>query len=229
MRRRAPGDALRLDPDVVAWHQSQSFVAEPGGFAERLEASPLFRGAFRRHRGRAEWIRFDDESDALAFPLGLVTVHDDGILLDAFSEERMAALCSRVRELGAGAFTPDETRVFPLGHALANPGALARPLEEKRGEVPDAHAVVEVWLRMAWPFLPRPDLGGRLPVSVMTAGRGREAVEQILPALAAELSARPGFPRFSEEVLRAILLGPAPGKPSRPAPARTPAGGAPRS
>lgn len=229
MRPRAPGDALRLDPDAVAWHQSQSFVAEPGAFADRLQASPLFRGGFRRGRGRAEWIRFDDESDALAFPLGLVTVHDDGILLEAFSEERMAALGARVRELNAGAFTPDETRVFPVEHALANPGALARPLEERRGETPDAHAVVEVWLRLVWPFLPRPDLGGRLPVSVMAAERGRDAVEQLLPALAAELAARPGFPRFPEEVLRAVLLAPGPGEPSRPSRARTPAGGAPRS
>ncbi len=229
MRRRAPGDALRLEPDAVAWHQSQSFVAEPGTFAERLEASPLFRGAFRRGRGRAEWIRLDDEADVLPFPLGLVTVHDDGVLLEAFSEERMAALCARVQDLNAGTFTPDETRAFPVELALANPGALVRPLEEKRGEVTDARAVAEVWLRMAWPFLPHAELGGRLPVSVLATGRGRDAVERLLPALAAELSARPGFPRLSPEILRAVLLPGAQGEPFRPSHRRTRLRGAPGS
>lgn len=226
MRRRTPGDALRLDPDVVAWHQSQSFVTEPETFADRLQASPLFLGEFRRGRGRADWIRLDDEADVLPFPLGRVTVHDEGVLLEAFAEERMTALRARVQDLNAGTFTADETRAFPLRFALQNPGALAQPLEEKRGEALDRRDVARTWLRMAWPFIPRADLGDRPPVSVLGTGRGDEAVAALLPVLAAELAAVPDFPRLAVEELRAILFAPAE---PRPSPARAPLGGAPRS
>lgn len=206
MRRRSPGDALRLEPDVVAWHQQQSFVADPGVFAERLALSPLFSGEFRRGRGRAEWVRLDDEADDLPFPLGRVTVHDAGILLEAFSEARIVLLRARVQALGAGTFAPDETRTFPLEAALAHPAGLLQPLEEKRGSRLEVRDVAEAWLRMAWPFIPRPDLGNRPPAALPPTERGRGALESVLGALRAELADIPAFPVPSEEALRRLVV-----------------------
>ena len=226
MRRSDPGDALRLDPDVVAWHQLQSFVAEPRRFADGLSTSPLFRDALRRGRGSAEWIRYDDEDDVLPFPLGRVTVHAGGVLLEAFSEERVHALQHCVQGLAAGRLAADEIRVFRLETALLNPDALLQPLRGRRGGALDERDVAIMWLRMAWPFIPREDLGDRVPVTLLATGRGRMALEALLPGLPRELEAISDFPPMTPEELRRVLLPAAPTNASSPGPKRV---GAPRS
>ena len=227
MRRSAPGDALRLEPDVVAWYQIQSFVAEPRRFAAGLTASPLFRDLLRRGQGAAEWIRHDTEDDILPFPLGRATVHAGGVLLEAFSEERVQTLRHVVQHLGGGgALTADETRVFRLETALAHPDALLAPLQERRGATLDERGVARTWLRMAWPFLPRADLGDRLPVTLLATGRGRMALEKLLPELPRELSAIADFPSMTLQELHDLLL---PAAEPTPPPTRPKRIGAPRS
>jgi hypothetical protein len=127
MRARIPRDPLALDPEDAAWHQLHTFVPEPRTFLERLAASPLFHGLPRRGWGRAEWVRPSASVGRAAFPLGRVTVHAGGILLETFSESRLDALLRCANALGAGKLTADETRAFRLDHLLAHPDALMQP------------------------------------------------------------------------------------------------------
>ncbi|MFN8178443.1 MAG: hypothetical protein U0167_10950 [bacterium] len=206
MRARLPRDPLALDPDDASWHQLHTFVVEPRTFLERLEASPLFRGAPHRGWGSAEWVRASGSVGRSAFPLGRVTVYPGGILLDAFSEARLSALLRCASALGAGRLTADETRAFRLDHVLAHPDSLLHPLSPAASSGRAVREIATTWLRMAWPFFPREDLEGRAPHVAMRTKRGSEGLDRVLTALPAELAAIPGFPRFTPLALRAIVL-----------------------
>lgn len=206
MRGRAPRDPLALDPEEATWHQLHTFAAEPRTFLERLSASPLFQGAPARGWGRADWVRASGSVGRAAYPLGRITVHEGGVLLDAFSEDRLKALLRCANHLGAGRLTADETRAFRLEHVLAHPDALMQPLPTAP---PGARAVREVagtWLRMAWAFFPRTELQGRAPHVAVRTKRGNEELETVLAVLPSELTRIPGFPRFTPAALREILI-----------------------
>jgi hypothetical protein len=206
MRARVLRDPLALDPDDVAWHQLHTFVPEPRTFLERLRESPYFRGAPTRGWGHADWIRLSGTSPCSTFPLGRVTVHSGGILLDAFSEARLEAMRRRASTLGGGKLTPDETRSFPLEHVLAHPRALMQPLSVASSPARAVRDVAGAWLRMAWPFLAREDLHGVAPHLVVRARGGAEELATVLEKLPAELARIPGFPRFTASALRALVL-----------------------
>lgn len=218
MRGRLARDPLALDPDGVAWHQLHTFAAEPRTFLERLAASPLFGGVLRDDWGSVEWIRPVADAERCPFPLGRVTVHPGGILVETFSEERLVALRRHASALGAGPVTADETRAFRLEHLLAHPDSLLEPLHDADAPARTPREIAEHWLRMAWPFFPREDLGGRAPYVVVESARGRAEWELILRGLPAELAAIPGFPRFTSRALVNLL------SPARPvaAPVSTP-------
>jgi hypothetical protein len=206
MRRNVPRDPWALDPAGAAWHQHHTFATEPRTFAERLSASCWFSGGPRHTWGTADWVLAAEDEDPSPFPLGRVTVHPAGILLEAFSEERLSALARRANELGGGRLTADETRTFRLEHVLARPSALLDPLSELSGRAPDARAVARAYLAMAWPFFPREDLDGRAPFRLSATARGRTILARVIPKLPGELAAIPGFPRFTTRSLRALLL-----------------------
>jgi hypothetical protein len=193
----------------MAWHQLHAFVSEPRTLAERLAESALFRGAPRRGFGVAEWVGLDEEHDPLPFPLGRVVTHADGVLLEAFSEDRLEALRRRARALGGGDVAADETRSFLLETVLADPGVLLQPQHDPTGRAMTVLEAARTWLRMGWAFLPRPDLGGRTPCAALARAEGRAALEDALAGLPAELASIRGFPRMSSRALRAILIPPA--------------------
>lgn len=204
MRRDAERDPWALDPGDVAWHQSHTFLVEPHTFAERIVESGRFKSEIGREGwGIADWVPPDDEAP---FPLGRVTVHPGGILLEAFSETRLAALRRSATELGGGALTADETRSFAIAAVFANPTVLMQPLHERSERALDAHGIAETWLRFVWPFIARDDLGGRTPHLVRGTARGRAALASVVASLPAELRRIPGFPSLAESVLHAILL-----------------------
>ena len=226
MQERLARDPLAMDPDAVAWHQLHTFAAESRTFLERLVTSPLFGGVLRHDWGTVEWIRPRPDAELCAFPLGLVTVHAGGLLLEAFSEERLADLRRHASELGAGPVTADETRAFRLEHVLAHPDALFQPLQPTPRAVPSAREIAGRWLTLAWPFLPREDLQGRAPHAVVGRERGRAQLMRVLEGLPAELAGIPGFPRFTPRALRTLLLPARSGRvapPAKlPAPMRSP-------
>jgi len=195
MRERLARDPLAMDPDAVAWHQLHTFATESHTFLERLVASPLFGGVLRHDWGTVEWNRPRPDAERCAFPLGLVTVHAGGLLLEAFSEERLGELRRHACELGAGPVTADETRAFRLEHVLAHPDALFQPLQPTPRAVPTAREIAARWLTMAWPFLPREDLQGRAPHEVLGKEGDRTHLIRVLDGLPAELAGIPGFVR----------------------------------
>ena len=90
MPRNVPRDPWALDAESVAWHQQHTFVAEPRTFAERIAGSERFRTELAGDGwGVADWILPSDEAEPSPFPLGRVTFHREGILLEAFSEARL--------------------------------------------------------------------------------------------------------------------------------------------
>lgn len=207
MKRAAPQDPTALDPAGVAYHQLVSSAPPPDHLAEALERSPLFRIERLEHGARAEWMQATPESDRCLFPLGRVCLHPEGLLLEGFSEERLRRLRACMEEVVAGRMTTDQTRVFRVDAALARPERLHQPLHERGGETLTAREVAVTWLRMAWPFLPREELGGRTPQAALHTGRGRAAVERIVEHLPRELRrAMPAFPAFAVDALREILL-----------------------
>jgi hypothetical protein len=216
MRRGVRPDPLALDESDVAWHQHCTFLTEPRTFVERLAGDRRFRTELRADGwGAAEWILLTEESDPCAFPLGRVTASPVGILLEAFSEARLAALRRAAGSLSAGALSPDETRAFPLATIRKNPRLLLRPLDAT-GEAWDAHDVARTWLRFVWPFVARADLGGRAPHALAATAKGRDTLAGLLEGLPDELARIPGFPRLTVETLESLIL------PPKRSPARIP-------
>jgi hypothetical protein len=217
MPKAPPLDPLRLDPEAVAILQSSTFTPDASTLVEPLERSPLFAVARIDRCARGEWIRYSSESDPSLFPLGRVVVHPGGVLLEAFGEERMKALRSRVNDLNAVRVTPDEIRVVPIEEALNRPAVLMQPIHELDERELSGREVAETFLRMGWPFIAREDLGGRAPHVVIRTGRGRRAIAEILEKLPEELrDTYPALPDFDATELRGLLL------PQEPRPIETP-------
>jgi hypothetical protein len=218
MTRHRPADPTVLDPAGVAYHQLLAFAPRPE-VVDALERSPLFR--VRRHDGGAscEWIQFSAESDPSPFPLARIRVFSAGLLLEAFSERRLALLRRAVRDAGAGEIAADQLRVFRVADALADPARLLQPLHDASGEPLTAREVATDYLRMAWAWIPREDLGNRVPAAVAGTGRGGALLEVLLDTLARTLRSEiPTFPAMSSDELHEILLPEA--RPEPPAPAR---------
>lgn len=220
-------DPLALDPRFVAVHQLATFVVEPRTVGRALSDSPLFAVETAAPVVRGEWHTLPD-GEELTFPLGRVTVHPDGLLLEAFSEERIAALRRHIDAFGAQRATPDETRALPLDEAFREPARLLHPLEDAEGAEPSARDLARWFLRAGWPDLPNEHLDGRTPRRLLETGRGVARLESLLAELPDLLKAEwPAFPRFDPEELREILL-PDAGA-ARIPPVRTPSSGARRT
>jgi len=207
MAERPHLDPLRLDPDGLAFHQLLTFSPEPPPLAHDLERSPLFTARRFGEAATADWVRWAAEEERSLFPLGRVTLHSQGVLLETFSEGRLQALRDRVDDLSAWKVSSDQLRVFRTEDVIERPSAILQPLQELAGNLLTPRDVAVLYLQMAWPFFPREDLSGRTPATVIHTGRGRTALKAILPKVPAELAREfPGFPDFSESELRHILL-----------------------
>jgi hypothetical protein len=218
MMQEPPRDPTVLQPAHVALHQLATFTPDHRGRIEALARSPFFRLRPVEHGAVAEWVRISAERDPSSFPLGRISVHPSGLLLEAFSERRMDLLGSAVFESGLGRVRADQLRVFPVAEALGNPKHLAQPLHDLTDDELTAREVAVLYLRMAWTYLPREDLRGRTPESVVGSGRGRAELERIVEGLPRELRSEfPSFPAFSGDELLDLLL------PEEPAPAPVPA------
>lgn len=218
MKQELPRDPTVLQPAHVALHQLATFVPDHHGTIEALERSPFFRLRPVEHGAVAEWIRTSAERDPFWFPLGRISIHPSGLLLETFSERRLDLMGSAAFESGLGRVRADQLRVFPVAEALANPRHLSQPLHDLTEEELTSREVAMLYLRMAWPFLPREDLRGRTPESVMHGGRGRAELERVIEALPRELRSEfPSFPVFSGDELLDLLV------PEEPVPAPIPA------
>jgi len=218
MTQQRPVDPTVLDPACIAYHQSLTFSPRPE-LVDALERSPLF--AVRRHHGGAscEWIQFSTESDPSPLPLARIRAHHDGVLLEAFSERRLALLRAAAREAGGGEIPADQLRVFRVADALADPARLLQPLHELAGEPLTVREVAADYLRMGWAWTPREELGNRTPASVLGTGRGRALLERLLDTLPRALRSEiPTFPAMSSDELQEYLL---PETQPAPSPART--------
>jgi hypothetical protein len=207
MKRGSGMDPFVLDPEAIAFHQIATFSQGALSLTEALQRSPLFDLRLWDRAAEAEWIQYTADDERSLFPFGRVSVHSQGILLETFNEERMEIFLDRVNNLGSWQVTPDQTRVLRVDDAMQRPSALLQPIPELEGRMLNRHDVAETYLRMAWPFLVREDLGHRAPHAVIQTGRGRAAVDRILAKLPQELrSGIPTFPTFEIEELRKILL-----------------------
>ncbi|MGH2571733.1 MAG: hypothetical protein ACRDGR_10930, partial [bacterium] len=144
MSERARIDPNAIRPGDVELHQVVSLGPSPPALAESLERSPLF--AVRRCAAEivAEWVRWTPEHDRSPFPYGRVTVHGDGVLLEAFSDGRIRALRDRVDALSAWQVAADERRIFQLQNLLDAPVVVF-------GEAHPSRHAAALFLRMAWP------------------------------------------------------------------------------
>ncbi|GJM45610.1 MAG: hypothetical protein DHS20C21_24520 [Gemmatimonadota bacterium] len=209
-------DPWALDAKRATFHQMATFVVWPHSLVAAVAASPLFEIRERDDVVRAEWMAASLDEPS-AYPLGRITLHSNGVVLDAFSEERIADLQRAVDGLGSWRVTADETRAFSLEDLLANPAAVLHPVEESRGRAPTARDVAVWYLRAGWTFQPNPALNGRAPHIAARTGRGWTQLKGLLPELAARLPEdHSGFPRFDPEELELLLL------PGAPAPSPTP-------
>lgn len=211
----------RIDPTVLgddlSFHQVVTFSLSPPPLADHLERSPLFTIRRFPHSSLAEWVRWTPEHDASPFPFGRVTLFDQGVLLEAFSERWMRALRGRVDALSAWKVSADERRIYQLPDVIEEPIVIFQPTREPVGRGYTGRDAATLYLRMAWAFRPREDLRGRTPAAVAATGRGRASLEAILERLREELrSTDHHFPDFSVDELRHILL------PEEPAPTDAP-------
>lgn len=223
MTQQSPGDPTVLDPECLAFHQLLTFSPARPEIVDALDGSALFAVRRRRKSATCEWIQLSAESDPSRFPLGRLRVFDDGVLLESFSERRLALLRSAAREAGAGEIAADQLRVFRIADALADPSRLLQPLHEIAGEPLTAREVAADYLRMGWAWVAREDLGFRTPAAVLGTGRGRALLEPVLDTLARTLHEEiPSFPAMSSDELRRILLAEAPSPAAEsPAPPRS--------
>ncbi len=203
------GDPLQLDPAILAFHQVFTFAPAPLTMTEALERSPLFRVEYVDRAARAEWMQLGPESDPGLFPLGAVTLHTSGVLLEAFGDRHMSDLRRCINGLQSFRVTADELRIVPVSEMIERPQSLMAPIADSEDRDLEGRDTATLYLRMAWPFLTRLDLGGRAPHALVQTGRGRREIESILAGLPAEFVAEfPAFPRFELDELREILLPP---------------------
>ena len=204
-------DRVRTDPTVLnplnlEFHQVTSFSLSPPPLADHLERSPLFRTVRYPRSTQAEWVRWTAEHDVSPFPFGRVTVFKDGVLCEAFGEGRMRNLRDRVDALSAWRVSPDERRIYRLHDVVEEPIVIFQPsYAPNGGERYDGRDASELFLRMAWPFFPREDLGGRTPAAVIATGRGRRTLETLLPKLPGELG-KPRRRGAGDRLRRAYLV-----------------------
>jgi len=223
----APGPAVGsvLDPDRLTYHQHVTFSAD--SFAVAMGRSGDFRVSARGDATVAEWTRRDPEDDPSPFAYGRVTMAGSLVAVESFSEEWLESLVRTLDALASGALARDETRAIAFPELLANPRSILRPEGEPRGLAGARADVAARFLRLAWPFLPGEELGGRTPEAAITTGRGREAVAGLLPSLPERLRTRwPEFPDLDPEELNDILF---PAAPPAPKPGAAPAPTDPRS
>ena len=213
-------ESLQLERDGLVFHQLMTFAPGPVSVAEELERSPLFDVEPLDGGARAEWIRYTEEDERFFFPLGRIAVHPQGLLLETYSELRMAELRRRVDGLGILRITADQFRLLNAGDAIRRPSGLLQPLEELEERELTRHDVARTYLRMAWPFFARADLSGRCPYQILGTGRGRASLEAVLEKLPVELERwDPRFPVFDPEELRELLM---PSERTIPAPSEEP-------
>jgi hypothetical protein len=211
-----PIDRLLLAENGVTLHQIATFVKEPAPLADAVEASPLFDAESADGGMRAEWIALAPD-EPVPFPLGRVTIHAGGVLLEGFAEARVDELRRALDALAAVPLTVDETRAFKLEDLLVDPGRAMHPLEEAAGAPPSRDDVARWYLRAGWPFQPCDALDGRTPYAAAKTGRGRARLEALLEELGPELARRyAGFPDFDPETLHELLLEPKPKPKSAP-------------
>jgi hypothetical protein len=200
-------DPLSITREGLALHQSLTFAASPQAWRPALEASPLFTVEVVPGGLRAAWIAAAPEDEPLSFPLGQVSICSGGLLLEAFSEERLRTLRCRLRGFGCGSVDVDQQRVMPIADALEKPERLLQPLQDYSGELLDRRSVARQFLTMAWTFLPHANLGGRAPYAAVHTGRGRTALEKMLETVTDEIRDwLPGFPSFDAEEVRSLLF-----------------------
>lgn len=212
----APIDRLLLADDVVTLHQVATFVKGSASLADAVQASPLFDAEALEGGLRAEWIALGPD-EPLPFPLGRLTVHAGGVLLEGFAETRVHELRRELDRLAPVRLRVDETRAFRLEDLLIDPGRAMHPLEEAAGGKPSREGIARWYLRAGWPFRPCDALDGRPPYVAAQTGRGRARLESLLEDLGPELARRyAGFPDFDPETLHEMLLEP------KPKPAPTP-------
>ena len=117
---------MALERDEIAFHQVLTFAPEPFSLGEALLESPLFHVQIRDRGAQAEWIQFCAEEGPSPFPLGRVTLHEQGILLETFNEDRTGVLRERVNSLGSWQVTLDQVRLFQVQDAI---GVACHPSE----------------------------------------------------------------------------------------------------
>jgi hypothetical protein len=207
-------DPLALDPEGVSLHQLATFVAGSDLLAEALAHSPLFTLAREGSVARAEWIATAPE-EPVPYPLGRVTLHARGILLEGFAESRIAELRRHLDPLGPLRISADETRAFRLEELLREPARAFHPVEEGSPVSPTVRDVARWYLRAGWTYQPCPELDDRPPYVVAQTGRGQKRIAALIDGLAPKLRERyRDFPDFPAEELRALLLPlPAPAPP----------------
>lgn len=202
-----PRDPTALDPECVAYHQLLTFSPARPEMADALDRSSLFTVRTAAEGVTCEWTQFSAESDPSPFPLGRLRLYPGGVLLEAFSERRLALLRSAVRDAGAGEVAADQLRVFRVADALLHPSRLLQPLHELAGEPLTVREVAADYLRMAWAWIPCRELGSRTPAAVLRTGRGRTQLEPVLDSLVRTLRGEiPSFPAISSDELHDILL-----------------------
>lgn len=214
-------DPLTLDPENVSLHQLATFVIGSDLLAEAMAKSSLFAQHPDDNSATWEWIATGPE-ETLPYPLGRVTLHKRGILLEGFAESRIREMTRHLDALGPLRISADETRAFRLEDLLREPKRALHPLEESRGRVPAARDVALWYLRSGWTYQPCPDLDGRPPYAAAQTGRGLKRMAGVIENLPARLKERyPDFPRFDADELRRLLL-------PLPAPAPSPEADTPR-
>jgi len=215
-------DPLALDSRGVSLHQLATFVIGAGALSEALERSPLFALGKIGDIWVAEWFAMAPE-ETLPYPLGRVTLHPRGILLEGFAESRLEEMTRHLDALGPLRITADETRAFRLEELLAEPERALQSREPVRGGDAGGRALARWYLRAGWTYQPCAELDDRPPYVVAQTGRGRKRIEALLDGLPARLEERyPGFPRFEPDELRRLLI-------PLPAPAPSPPAEAPHA
>jgi hypothetical protein len=210
-------DPWALNPDTLSFHQLATFLQDSLSLVDRLEETPFFRVERLARGARVDWLGLLPEEDPLDFPLVRISIHPRGTLLEAFSEDRLNWCRRRIDELGSWRITSDQLRILRVPDAIARPGALLQPIHDLGPDALESREVAEIYLRMAWPFLPREELQGRSPYVAIRTGRGRAAIEEILPQVISEIRRDiPVFPAFELEEIRALLLPPAARVPAEP-------------
>ncbi|MEZ5063217.1 MAG: hypothetical protein R3B81_00695 [bacterium] len=194
----------RLDPGRLALHQAVRFHEESAR-VRALGEREAFRLVPRDRCLRAEWTRLDPEDDDTPFAFARVCSGGGALVIESFSEEWLRAA---EREISGGTAWPhDETRALPFERLLENPNAICGPAGQADSPHLARREVAELYLRLAWPFLPNDALGGRTPSAVAETASGRERLEILTEALPDSLrEAWACFPDLDADEMRDILF-----------------------